>query len=444
MTMFVLQAERCGALLIEVVGNLLPGLAPWAAPALTAIAFGLAIGLVLVMARKILLIFSRQHSPGMSRLVGVLAPVLRVTPRIGVVLAMLLPLTVPLEAVALWSQVTGFTGLMLLTWALYRVTGRMEDLLGDLAERTRTPWDDFALHLARRLLQGLIPLAAFWIGVRMLADQPALHVFSDRLMSVAVVLAIAWTAIQAIHLAERLLVTPEELAQADNLVARRRMTQIMVLRRIAYMLVGIFTLASLLMQFEAVRQLGTSLLASAGVASLVLGIAAQRTLANLLAGVQIALTQPIRLDDVVIVEGEWGRIEDITLTYVVVALWDQRRLVVPISYFIEKPFQNWTRTSAEILGTVTLWARHGIPVDEVRTELQRLVHGDPRWDGRVAQVQMTEAAEDAIELRILISARDASAAWDLRCHLREHLVTWLAQRPDATLPVLRLANPQAG
>ncbi len=422
----------------------MPGLAPWAAPALTSIVLGLITGLLLLMARKALHALSHRAPSGVSRLLGVMAPVLRVTPRIGLILAMLLPLAVPMEAVALWSQATGLTGLILITWALYRAAGRLEELLGDLTQQTRTPWDDFALHLTSRILQGLIPLGAFWIGVRVLADQPSLHVLSDRLMSVAVVMAIAWTAIQAIHLAERLLVTPEELAQADNLVARRRMTQIMVLRRIAYVLVGIFTLASLLMQFEAVRQLGTSLLASAGVASLVLGIAAQRTLANLLAGVQIALTQPIRLDDVVIVEGEWGRIEDITLTYVVVAIWDQRRLVVPISYFIEKPFQNWTRTSAEILGTVTLRARHGIPVDEVRTELQRLVHGDPRWDGRVAQVQMTEAAEHSIELRILISARDASAAWDLRCHLREHLVTWLAQRPDATLPVLRLANPQAG
>lgn len=439
-----LQAERFGSFFIDVCRDLLPGFAPWTASALTATTFGLVTGLLLVMARKALHTLSQRTSTRMSRLLGVLAPVLRVTLRIGVILAMLLPLAVPLGAVALWSLATGISGLALVTWALCRSARRIEDLLGDLAERTHTPWDDFAVHLARRLLQGLIPLAAFWLGVRMLADQPALHAFSDRLMSVAVVMAIAWTAIQAIHLAERLLVTPEELAQADNLVARRRMTQIMVLRRIAYVLVGIFTLASLLMQFEAVRQLGTSLLASAGVASLVLGIAAQRTLANLLAGVQIALTQPIRLDDVVIVEGEWGRIEDITLTYVVVALWDQRRLVVPISYFIEKPFQNWTRTSAEILGTVTLRARHGIPVDEVRTELQRLVHGDPRWDGRVAQVQMTEAAEHAIELRILISARDASAAWDLRCHLREHLVTWLAQRPDTTLPVIRLANPQAG
>lgn len=439
-----LHVERFGTFVIESCREILPGLAPWAAPALTAIALGLIAALLLLMARKALHALSHRAPSGVSRLLGVMAPVLRVTPRIGLILAMLLPLAVPMEAVALWSQATGLTGLILITWALHRAAGRLEELLGNLTQQTRTPWDDFALHLARRLLQGLIPLAAFWIGVRMLADQPALHAFSDRLMGVAVVMAIAWTAIQAIHLAERLLVTPEELAQADNLVARRRMTQIMVLRRIAYVLVGIFTLASLLMQFEAVRQLGTSLLASAGVASLVLGIAAQRTLANLLAGVQIALTQPIRLDDVVIVEGEWGRIEDITLTYVVVALWDQRRLVVPISYFIEKPFQNWTRTSAEILGTVTLRARHGIPVDEVRTELQRLVHGDPRWDGRVAQVQMTEAAEHSIELRILISARDASAAWDLRCHLREHLVTWLAQRPDATLPVLRLANPQAG
>ena len=169
--------------------------------------------------------------------------------------------------------------------------------------------------------------------------------------------------------------------------------------------------------------------------SLVIGLAAQKTLANLLAGIQIALTQPIRIDDVVIVEGEWGRVEEITLTYIVIAIWDQRRLVAPISHFIERPFQNWTRTSAEILGTVELRSIPGCDIDAIRAELTRLLKDQPLWDGRVQGVQVTDASEFSQLVRVLVSSADASKAWDLRCHLREQLTRFLAERQ--WLPVMR-------
>jgi small-conductance mechanosensitive channel len=193
----------------------------------------------------------------------------------------------------------------------------------------------------------------------------------------------------------------------------------------------------MLMVFESVRQFGASILASAGIAGIVVGLAAQRSIATLLAGFQIAMTQPIRVDDVVIVEGEWGRIEDITLTYVVVKVWDQRRLIVPMTHFLERPFQNWTRTSAEMLGTVLLYADYSVPVGELRDELTRILSHSRYWDGRVNVLQVTESKEYSVELRALVSAADASQAWELRCEVREQLVTFMQRRHPESLPRLR-------
>jgi small-conductance mechanosensitive channel len=193
----------------------------------------------------------------------------------------------------------------------------------------------------------------------------------------------------------------------------------------------------MLMVFQPVRQLGTAMIASAGVAGIVIGFAAQKSLGTLLAGFQIAMTQPIRIDDVVIVEGGWGKIEEITLTYVVVRIWDLRRLVVPITYFIEKPFQNWTRTSADILGTVMLQVDYTIPVDAVRQELTRILEESPNWDRKVNGLQVTEAKEKTLELRALMSSSDASKSWDLRCEVREKLVAFIQEHYPASLPLVR-------
>ena len=193
----------------------------------------------------------------------------------------------------------------------------------------------------------------------------------------------------------------------------------------------------MLMTFPQVRELGASVLASAGLAGIVVGFAARPVLQNLIAGVQIAIAQPIRIDDVVIVEGEWGRIEEITATYVVVKIWDQRRLIVPLNHFIEHPFQNWTRTDAEILGTVYLYVDYTVPVEAVRQELHRLLQASEKWDGRAWGLVVTNATDRALQLRALMSAADASAAWDLRCEVRERLIEYVQEHHPGGLPRIR-------
>jgi len=227
------------------------------------------------------------------------------------------------------------------------------------------------------------------------------------------------------------------LHEADNLDARRVFTQLRMLRRVLVSLIGLATFVFVLLLFPGAREIGTGLLASAGVAGLIIGFAAQRALGNLLAGFQIAFTQPIRLDDVVVVEGEWGRIEEITLTYVVVRIWDERRLILPISYFLEKPFTNWTRESSEILGTVFLYTDYSVPVDALRAELDRIVDASSHWDGRVKGLVVTDSKPTTLELRALISAKDGGAAWDLRCEVREGLVRFLQREYPESLPRFR-------
>jgi small-conductance mechanosensitive channel len=200
----------------------------------------------------------------------------------------------------------------------------------------------------------------------------------------------------------------------------------------------IFGIALILMTFPAVRQIGTSLLASAGLAGLAAGFAAKPVLGNLIAGLQIAISQPIRIDDVVIVEGEWGRIEEITGTYVVVKIWDERRMVVPLQYFIEKPFQNWTRSTSSIIGSVFLWVDYSVPLEALRAETRRLCEEIPHlWDGRVEVLQVTDTSDKAMQLRILLSSVDSSRNWDARCYVRERLITFVNNRYPECLPQLR-------
>ena len=226
-------------------------------------------------------------------------------------------------------------------------------------------------------------------------------------------------------------------ALADNLEARRLRTQVQVLRHIAAVVVVLLALAIMLMTFPNIRHLGESLFASAGLAALVAGLAARTTLSSLLAGVQIALTQPIRLEDAVIVEGEWGWIEEITTTYVVVRIWDLRRLIVPLSYFIEKPFQNWTRNTTDLLGTVFVYTDYTVPVEEVRQELHRILESTESWDRKTWGLQVTNVSEHTIELRALMSASDSSRAFDLRCYVREKLVQFLQEHYPQSLPKTR-------
>jgi small-conductance mechanosensitive channel len=251
--------------------------------------------------------------------------------------------------------------------------------------------------------------------------------------------SMAWLAISLSAAAENFLSQRYDLAQPDNLKARSFLTRIKVLQRITAVLILLLAVGAMFLSFERFRSLGISLLASAGLAGVILGFSAQKVLGLVLAGVQVAWTQPIRIDDVVVVEGEWGRVEEITLTYVVVRIWDSRRLVLPISYFLEKPFQNWTRTSSDILGSVLLQLDYTAPVDAIRGELTRICReeGAPLWNGEACGVQVTNADERVLEVRLLVSADNSSKAWDLRCLVREKMVEFLRREHPAALPALR-------
>ena len=259
----------------------------------------------------------------------------------------------------------------------------------------------------------------------------------NHILSLLLIAVVSWLLIKIVYVFEDFLVSRFEIDAKDNLQARKIHTQLRVLKRIVVITIGVVALATMLMTFPKVRQLGTTILASAGIIGIVVGMAAQRTIGAFIAGLQIAFTQPIRVDDVVIVENEWGRIEEITLTYVVVKIWDLRRLIVPITYFIEKPFQNWTRVTADILGTVFLYVDYTVDLGAVREELQRLLKESEFWDGKVCGLQVTNTSERTVEVRALMSAADASAAWSLRCHVREKLVDFIKTRFPQALPRLR-------
>ncbi len=245
---------------------------------------------------------------------------------------------------------------------------------------------------------------------------------------------IGWVALVAADLAADLYLLRFRLDTEDNLLARKHITQVNILKRAIDTLVIVIATGFALMTFESVRQYGVSLFASAGVAGLVAGLAARPLLSSLIAGVQIAMTQPIRIDDAVVVENEWGWIEEITPTYVVIKLWDWRRLIVPLSYFIEKPFQNWTRDGAAIIGSVLLYVDYSVPVERVREKLSEIVKASKLWDGRVVNLQVSDAKDHVIELRALVSAQTSPRAWDLRCEVREKLIAFLREDCPQALP----------
>lgn len=256
-------------------------------------------------------------------------------------------------------------------------------------------------------------------------------------LGIGVLLCAVWLAVRVVDALQARILREHPVDIEDNLVARRIQTQTRVIARVIQGTIILVGVALALMTFPAIRQIGATLLASAGIAGLVAGIAARPVFGNLIAGLQIALAQPIRLDDVVIVEGEWGRIEEITSTYVVVRIWDERRLVVPLEWFIQNPFENWTRTSAQLLGTAFLWLDYRTPMADVRAQLQRICEEDPRWDGRVCVAQVTETSEHTIQVRLLVSARNSGDLFDLRCVARERMIEYLERCHPYALPRLR-------
>jgi small-conductance mechanosensitive channel len=251
---------------------------------------------------------------------------------------------------------------------------------------------------------------------------------------VGFVLSLGWAAAIALDIGVEIYLRRYRIDVDDNLLARKHVTQMRILQRVAKTLLVIFTAAIALMTFDSVRQYGVSLFASAGAAGIILGLAARPVLSNLLAGIQIAVTQPIRVEDQVIVEGEWGTVETITSTYVVVRIWDLRRMILPLTYFIEKPFQNWTYENTDLLGSVILHVDYTVPVDRLRQRLDQIVHESKLWDGKVAVLQVTDAPANMVELRALVSARNASQLWDLRCEVREKLIGFLQTECPRALP----------
>lgn len=305
-------------------------------------------------------------------------------------------------------------------------------LLWRIARRSETVVDDALLRHTCAPTRVLLPLIAFSAGLDTVGPSwPELAVL-HQIVVIAVIAAMAWAVVGLISATKEIVESRYRIDTADNLAARRIRTQVELLQRIAVTAVGIVAIASALMSFPSVRQLGLSLFASAGVAGLVLGMAARPILGNMIAGMQIAMSQPIRIDDVVVVENEFGRVEEITMTYVVLRLWDERRMIVPLTYFIEKPFANWTRTGSSILATVYLRADYRQDIEAIRAELARIVAGTELWDRRVATLQVTDAGEPSVQLRALVRASNSGIAWDLRCLVREQLVAFMRSRQDAS------------
>ena len=260
----------------------------------------------------------------------------------------------------------------------------------------------------------------------------------QRYNHIFVIIAISWGLVVVMKILKRVLLDRYDISVEDNLKSRKVHTQINILEKIILFFIVLFAVGMILLSFEEIREIGVGLFASAGLAGIILGISAQRVVGALLAGLQIAFTQPFRIEDAVVVEGEFGWIEEINLTYVVVRLWDKRRLVLPSTYFLDRPFQNWTRNNADITGSVFIHTDYQLPFNELRAELTRLLEGSELWDGQVNALQVTDAKPNTIEIRVLVSAASAPKAWDLRVYIREKLIEFIQLNYPESLPRTRI------
>jgi small-conductance mechanosensitive channel len=336
-----------------------------------------------------------------------------------------------------WMSIVSSIGIVfatLLTGVLiYRV---LFSILARLAGRAGSPLRGIVIERLRGPSRMLIPLLAIMVVCQSLTFSAGIVEVSQHLFSLCFIAGIGWLFINATLAGRDTIISRYNIEVEDNLKARAIQTQLTVVVKIITVIVIILTVAIMLMTFDKIRHVGMSILASAGIIGIILGAASQRSIATLIAGMQIALNQPIRINDVVIVEGEWGWIEEITLSYVVVKIWDLRRLVVPVSYFLEKPFQNWTRVSANLLGTVFLYTNHAVPVEEIRRKLHEILQNSDRWDKKAWGLQVTDSTYITMELRALMSAENSSVMFDLRCEVREKLLAFLADNyPSQYLPL---------
>lgn len=317
--------------------------------------------------------------------------------------------------------------------AIVNRIGRRSELARDISRRLRRPD------------RAVLMVVAVWIAVRV-TTPPTVEwrAAVEHLLLVLLIAAGAWWVGALAFVLEDSALKRFRVDVVDNRHARRIRTQIIVVRRLTVAIIVICAIAAVLLTFPAARAAGASILASAGVISIVAGLAAQTSLANVFAGMQIAFTDGIRVDDVVVLEGEWGRIEEITMTYVVVHLWDDRRLIMPCTYFTTTPFQNWTRRAADLLGTVELDLDFRVPFGAMRAELKRLLAHTDLWDQRVGILQVTDAINGVVRVRALVSARDAPTLFDLRCFVREGLVEWLQRSSADSLPRTRFEGVEEG
>lgn len=320
-------------------------------------------------------------------------------------------------------------------FVLFRLVRRKE-------ATSSTPGLGLKKHLAR-------PARAIFLLTCVLISVPFIPGIPNNLdhqirhgIFMTIVAALGWFAVGCIYIVQAMLLRRYDITAANNIRARRVHTQFQVFRRIAITFITIITIGALLWTFNDPRiwHYGSGLLASAGVATLIVAAAAKSTASNFLAGLQIAITEPIKIDDVVVVQGEWGRIEEITSSYVVVKIWDLRRLIVPLSWFIENAFANWTRESSNILTTSFLYLDYEVPVKELRANLERVVKSAPQWDGRAVGLQVTNLTDRSMELRCLMSAADASKAFDLQCLVREEMVEWVRENYPTAFPTTRFAS----
>lgn len=337
---------------------------------------------------------------------------------------------VPEWAVALLGLASAVALALIVHAAAYRVIFRLfrrrqSGVAASFLRRIRVP---------TRLILLAFFVAAIVPALRM---APEVSLLLQRVASLTLIALFGWMAVSVVNLAGDILALRYNIEIADNLTARKVQTQLRVLKRTVNVAVIVVTASIMLMTIPGVRDFGVSLFASAGVAGLAIGLAARPAISNLIAGLQIALSQPIRIDDVVVVEGEWGRIEEIGSTFVVVRIWDERRLVVPLTYFIEKPFQNWTVRSAELIGTVFWYLDYTAPIDAMRSKLDEFVRESKHWDKKLALIQVTDSKASVIEVRALVSAAHSGANWDLRCEVREKMIAYLKEHHPECLPRVR-------
>jgi small-conductance mechanosensitive channel len=324
-------------------------------------------------------------------------------------------------------------------WFFYRATRVVDRRLQHYAAGTASRVDDVILPLIGTALRLTVPILALFLFTRLSRLPADTIAVANKLLTIALIAALTWILRRGILLIDAAVIGPRTPATPAE---RALFTRVRVLRKIAIALVMVFAVSAVLMSFEEVRDIGRSMLASAGIAGIVVGFAAQRSLGNLFAGLQIALTQPIRIGDQVLVEGDVGNVEEITLTYVVVCVWDQRRIVLPISYFIEKPFQNWTRVATNMLSPLTLRMDFSLPIGELRDYLQREIAKSTFWDKKVFGVQVTNADDRSMEVRVLASAPDSGASFNLQCELREKAIDFVRRHYPQCLPKQRREQKQ--